>query len=184
MSAPRLPLLAVLVSTIALGLACGSPWKVVTTSGSPSALKGKMTYTVTADYKDTKIGEKTESQYLAEKDEETRGKFAGDKTGMHEDLVKALARNKSGVTFGDTGDVALTVHYNFIEPGVYTAVFNMPTTVTVRADFAVGGNVVDSIDITASQQSDIYHPSSGQRMRNCADTLGNYINMFIAGANK
>lgn len=87
MSAPRLPLLAVLVSTIALGLACGSPWKVVTTSGSPSALKGKMTYTVTADYKDTKIGEKTESQYLAEKDEETRGKFAGDKTGMHEDLV-------------------------------------------------------------------------------------------------
>jgi hypothetical protein len=121
---------------------------------------------------------------LADKDAETQGKFQGDKKGMEEELMAVLGKNKGGYSFGASGDVAVNVAVTMIEPGVYTAVYNMPTTVLARVTFTKGGNAVDIIEVTTTQNADIYHPSSGQRMRNCAEQLGTRIVQFLDKANK
>ena len=164
---------------------CGPPWKVLKES-SPPAIKGKASFAVVADFGGMMVGGKSEAEYLAEKDEDAKANFAGDKDGMTEHFIKELSGAKGISIAGDpaSADVVVTVKWVFVEPGVYTAVFNKPTTVTARVSFAVGGEVMDEIEITYTQQADIYHPSSGQRMRNCAEEIGAIARKFINEANK
>lgn len=174
---------AILATLAALLLACGSPWKVITSSGPPSALKGVTAYAVTMSYDGLMVGKKSESEYVSGKDADAAASFAGDKAGMEEALRRQLGGNKAGYTF-DGGEITVHVNVNMIEPGFYAAVAKMPTSVVSTVTFKKGDQVLDVIEVVTAQDADIYRPSSGQRMRICAEQLGDRIVAFLKKANK
>lgn len=165
---------------------CGERWLVVTASGPPSALFGKTSFAFSSDFSKLSVGGKTVDAYVAEKGADTKASFEGDLKGMNDDLLKILKSNKSGWTFieGGEAEVQVVSAWTFIEPGVFTAVFNMPTQTTTRISFAIGGQVVDEAEFKAYKDADLYHPSSGQRMRNCAEDIGDQVLDFLTRANK
>lgn len=179
------PLLFAAASSTLLLAGCGERWTVLTASGPPSALMGKTSFAFSSSFTNVSIGGKTEESYLSDKDDNARNNWAGDKTGMHADMLKVLQSNNKGWTFADGGsaDVAVSVDWTFVEPGVFTAVFNMPSQTVSQVSFAVGGTVVDKIELKSYQDADIYHPSSGQRLRNCAEDSANQILDFLNRAN-
>ncbi len=50
--------------------------------------------------------------------------------------------------------------------------------------FEKGGQVLDVIEVTTSRDADIIFASSGQRMRSCAEQIGDRMVMFLKKANK
>ncbi len=165
-------------------LACANPWKVLHSSGPPSALKGVTTFKVTVDYEGLMIGGKSEAEYVGGKDADTAASFAGDKKGMQEAFLATLVSNKSDFAFGDTGQVDVRINVRFIEPGFYVGVAKMPTSLITDVTFSKDGQVLDQIEIPTAQDPDMLHASSGGRMRDCAVIAANDVLLFLKKANK
>ncbi|MCB9765715.1 MAG: hypothetical protein H6739_38430 [Alphaproteobacteria bacterium] len=178
-----LRLFAALLIAVTFGAGC-TPYTVLKQS-APSALLGQTSYHVEPSYDNLKVGGKSEDAYLAEKDADTRESFQGDKEGMHQAFVEGFASAgvKDGYSVGHTGakdgDVEVTVSWEFVEPGVFTAFVNIPTRVAARVAFSVNGELTDEIMVEAMVEADVYHPSSGQRMRDAARICGGYTARYI-----
>ena len=84
---------------------------------------------------------------------------------------------------GGAGDVAVRMEWAWLEPGFYAGVAARPTEMRVRAHFTVDGVEVDTVEFYAAQGADIYHPSAGQRMRNCAENIGGQMVEFLGYVN-
>jgi len=181
--------MAIGAMTLTIGsMSCGKPYKPLKVSGPPSALQGKTEFVVKSSYDNLRIGAKTEEEYLAEKKDVTKDKFDGDKRGMEEAFIGRLA-TESGYTVSEAqaenGEkVLITIDWFFIEPGFYVGVMARPTVVKAKLSFVVGGEVKDEIEVQASQQADIYHPSSGQRMRDCAHRIAKITARFYKDLNE
>lgn len=178
---------AVLLLTGAVGSGCGPRWAVIQQSGPPSALVGIQAYKVTGRTEGLTVGGGTEQEHLADKDAEQRVEWAADKQGMMAEFLAGLRLEGREFEFEEgpagEGEPELIVDWVSIEPGVFSYVLNLPTHVTARLSFKVGGAVVDRIEITQSENATAFNASVGGRMRACGRRIGVVGGEFLHHAN-
>ena len=74
---------------------CGKPYQIVKQT-TPNPFVGKRQFVVLAvDYADLRIGEKTESEYVGGKSDDSAASFQGDKEGINEKFLEALRAHSS-----------------------------------------------------------------------------------------
>ena len=182
---------AVVVAAMALvGVGCGPSWQVVK-QANPNPFVGVKNFSlenVSYPQGGIQVGDKTEDAWLAEKKPEQVESYKKDKDDTANAIAKKLTENKSGLAFSQVppgtpaaGDTFLVKPIiTFLEPGIFTAVFNIATTVRMSAQVLdKSGTVVDEIAFTASQPADLYHPATGPRMVNCGEELGEQLVKYL-----
>jgi hypothetical protein len=137
------------------------------------------------------VGAKTEQEYLASKEPKTQESWKADLQAMSQLYTQALSQNAKGlkVAAGPAaapGPYAVRANVNFIEPGIFTAIYNAPSVVKATIRIAdAQGVVLDEINITTkvapgSIMGVPTNVSTGERLRKCAELLGRISAQYLA----
>ncbi|AKT44003.1 hypothetical protein [Chondromyces crocatus] len=185
---------------MALGFAsllmgCGPRWQVVHQT-TPSPLVNQRSFAVLPiEYSGLRVGEKTEAQYLSEKDAKQQESFQADKDALNQNFARALIEGAAG----DAINVALATGpsaapfeirpvVTFIEPGFYAVVASMPSEVHMTLRITLpNGQVIDEITLAHSTDSRSgfsvggisMNPSSGGRLRKDGEGLGEIVAKYL-----
>ena len=188
-------LAAALASAPLVLAGCGPKW-VVLTQAAPNPLAGQTKFgLMPVDYTGVIVGEKTEAEYLASKDEETRTSWVGDKGGIDTEFGKVLMEKATGaginvVKATGPGDAPFMIRpkVEFIEPGIYTYVYNKASQVRMKVQITTpDGKVIDEIAIKHATPAGITNPAVGNRLRDDGEALGvitaGYLKFRVTGQN-
>lgn len=172
---------------------CGPKW-IVLTQASPNPLQGQNKFgMMPVDYTGLIVGEKSEAEYLASKDEETRGKWSGDKAAIDTEFNKVLTEQAGAaginiVKATGPGDAPFMIrpHVEFIEPGFYTYVINKASQVRMKVQITTpDGKVIDEIAIKHGTPASLTNPAVGNRLRDDGEALGaitaSYLRVRVLG---
>jgi len=174
-------MLAALFLTV---VGCGVPWTVVR-QAAPSPLVGKTSFALNPiDFTGLRVGEKDEAGYLAEKDDDSKANWVGDKKGMNDEFAKACAAEASGMGIqvmpGGKAEFVIQPKVSWIEPGFYAYVAakasNVQMTVVIQD---ASGNVVDEITMEHATGASMTNPAVGNRLRDDAEALGAYMARYL-----
>ncbi len=172
--------LATALAAAPLLVGCGPKW-IVLTQATPNPLLNQNKFgLMPVEYTGLIVGEKSEADYLSSKDEETRASWAGDKAGIDTELGKVLTEKaaESGITIVKATGPAdapfmIRPKVEFIEPGIYTYVYNKPSEVRMKVQITTpDGKVVDEIAIKHATPASITNPAVGNRLRDDGEALG------------
>lgn len=182
-------LAAFLFAAALLTTGCQS-W-VVVKQAKPNPLVGKSAFALEElHFEAVSIGGKTETAYLADKEEKSRQSWQTDKTEAVRIFADKLRAGTRGVTFTDPAtpgaQFVVRVLVTYWEPGSYAVVLNIPSEMRLSMTVADDkGSVVDEVAFKRQIGATMTSPSSGDRMRTAAELLGNdvasYLNTRIAG---
>ena len=179
--------LAAALSAAPLLAGCGPKW-IVLTQATPNPLLNQNKFGIMpVDYTGLTVGEKTEADYLASKDEETRASWAGDKTGIDTEFGKVLSEKATEhginiVKATGPGDAPFMIRpkVEFIEPGIYTYVYNKSSEVRMKVQITTpDGKIVDEISIRHGTPASITTPAVGNRLRDDGEALGAIVAGYL-----
>ena len=179
--------LAAALSAAPLLAGCGPKW-IVLTQATPNPLLNQNKFGIMpVDYTGLTVGEKTEADYLASKDEETRASWAGDKTGIDTEFGKVLSEKATEhginiVKATGPGDAPFMIRpkVEFIEPGIYTYVYNKSSEVRMKVQITTpDGKIVDEISIRHGTPASITNPAVGNRLRDDGEALGAIVAGYL-----
>lgn len=172
---------------------CGPRW-VVLTQATPNPLLNQNKFgLMPIDYTGLVVGEKSEAEYLASKDEESRASWAGDKGGIDTEFGKVLMEKATGaginvVKATGPGDAPFMIRpkVEFIEGGIYTYVYNKASLVRMKVQITTpDGKVIDEIAIKHGTPASITNPAIGNRLRDDGEGLGaitaQYLQVRVTG---
>jgi hypothetical protein len=193
----RLQLLLLLGALSLFFLGCAPKWTVIQqATPNPFVGKGGDFSVLPIDYSELKVGEKSEEQYLAAKDEKQQASFQGDKQAVDERFQANLRENaqSEGVTVkaaaGQNKGFLIKPKVEFFEPGYYAVVASAPSEIRMRVTIeGPDGKVLDIIEVrhqTDSKSSGMSiggistNPSSGGRLRDDAEWIGEAVAEYLA----
>lgn len=166
---------------------CGPRW-IVLTQAAPNPLVNQNKFgLMPIDYTGLIVGEKSEAEYLASKDEESRASWAGDKGGIDTEFGKVLMEKATGaginvVKATGPADAPFMIRpkVEFIEGGIYTYVFNKPSEVRMKVQITTpDGKVIDEIAIKHGTPASITNPAIGNRLRDDGEALGAIMAQYL-----
>jgi hypothetical protein len=176
--------LAGLASLALLTVACGPAYTVVhQATPNPFTQPGCKLAVAPLTFEGLQVGEKSEAQYLSEKDDGQRSSFEEDKKATSEAFMSRVA-SKNPALFvqaaGAPNTFVLRSNLAFWEPGFYAVMASKAAEGIFKIQITdPGGNVLDEIRVTASVPSTLTTPSTGQRMRlvgeDAADRTTKYL---------
>jgi hypothetical protein len=183
MKIPSLPPALLVALPLALAsAACVPRWHVISQT-SPDPLVGMSEFSVEPlHFEHTRVGEKTEEEYLSGKDPGQEESWRADKAGMSERFAAGLSSAASGLRLtgpGGPGPVILPT-VRFIETGYYAGVSQRDTELTMRVQImSTEGNLLDEIEIHSAISASLLNPASGTRMRQAAEDLGGVTAKYV-----
>lgn len=168
------------------GVGCGPHW-VVVRQAAPNPLRGQSQFVIEAvTYPNLLVGDKPEAVWLADKKEDARQSFEGDKAETAKNLIEQLiARAGSrGIQVipwsGTPGAFNLRPAITFFEPGNYNGFVNTATTVQVSVQIlSAQGQIIDEVIFRSDIPASIYNPTSGGRMHIAGKDLGGQIANYL-----
>lgn len=170
-------LAAALLTASAAGVAC-APYNIVQQSGPPSALKGMSDVAVKFDWSQVKVLGKSEQEYLSEKDDEEKADFAKIKQETDAAILQGLQENGGGARFAaagaelDPNAPQVVVQYGYVQTGIYTPVYSLPSKVVTRFHWSRDGKVTDVIETQSTIGASLTTPSDHQRMEMAGRNIG------------
>lgn len=188
-------LLFAFAAAAALLAGCAPRWTVLR-EAQPNPFVGKTEFAVMPiDYSGLHVGELTEAEYLARKDEGQQASFDGDKRGMiakFEEAMRSAAADEGIHVQSAEGEVTapfiIKPHVTFVEPGFYAVVASGASQVnmTVRIETAQG-QLLDEIELIHATNSAngssvmgiSLNPSSGGRLREDAEEIGDAMGEYL-----
>lgn len=179
--------LAAALAAAPLLAGCGPKW-IVLSQASPNPLLNQTKFgLMPVDYAGLMVGGKSEAEYLAAKDEESRASFAGDKGGVDTEFGKVLTEKSTanGITVvkaSGPGDAPFMIRpkVDYIEGGVYAYVYNKPSEVRMKVQITTpDGKVIDEIAVKHSTSASITKASSGGRLRDDGEALGATVAAYL-----
>ncbi|WP_438023853.1 hypothetical protein [Sorangium sp. So ce233] len=171
----------------ALLAGCGHPWKT-SRQAVPNPFYGKGRFgVVPVTFHALEVGDVTEADWMAEKDDEQRLNWQGDKAAINEQFTEALLAQAASediavVQATSAADAPFFIRANvtFYEPGIFTGVFNMDTVLKATVQITdPAGMVLDEVLFETKSPASLYNPSSGGRARDAARQLGKLTAMYI-----
>ena len=180
----------------ALVTGCAPKWTVIQ-QASPNPFVGKTGdfQVLPIDYSELKGGERSEEQYLSEKDEKQQASFQGDKQAVDERFqaeLKDTAQGEGisvGSAAGQNKGFLIKPKVEFFEPGFYAVVASAPSEIRMRISIeGPDGKILDIIEVR--HQTDLEssgfsiggistNPSSGGRLREDAEWIGEAVAEYI-----
>lgn len=179
--------LAAALAAAPLLAGCGPRW-IVLTQASPNPLLNQNKFgLMPIDYTGLIVGEKSEAEYLASKDEESRASWAGDKGGIDTEFGKVLTERATGagitvVKATGPADAPFMIRpkVEFIEGGIYTYVYNKASQVRMKVQITTpDGKVIDEIAIKHGTAASITNPAIGNRLRDDGEALGAIMAQYL-----
>jgi hypothetical protein len=167
-----------LASTALVG--CGPPWQILH-AAEPNPFVNQRTFAVLPiDYIGLEVGEKSEPEYLAEKDAETRQNWTGDKLGMNEEYAKHLIEeaNERGIrvtlaTGPASAPFIIRPAVRWLEPGFYVGVASGSSEVKMTVQITTpDGKVLDEIQMSHRTGASLVNSATGHRLRSDGAGLG------------
>ncbi|WP_438015385.1 hypothetical protein WMF18_31555 [Sorangium sp. So ce315] len=167
--------------------ACGHPWKT-SRQAVPNPFYGKGRFgIVPVTFHALEVGDVTEADWMAEKDDEQRLSWQEDKAAINQQFAEALMDRAASddilvVKAASAADAPFFIRSNltFYEPGIFTGVFNMDTVLKATVQITdPAGMVLDEVLLEAKSPASIYNASSGGRARDAASQLGKLTAMYI-----
>lgn len=154
-------------------LGCGPPWRVIRTSGPPSAIAGATQVAVVFDYSMLLMGGRPESEWLATQPPDDQNAYLAVRQSMEEqfllELTAELGREGIAVGRGSGAEpLVLFVRYTRIEMGFYRFMVNMPSILDTNLAFAPGGGVSDEISLHLQREATMRDASIDERLDWCA----------------
>ena len=140
------------------------------------------------DFAGLEIGSKPEAIYLAEKSQDQRDSFMGDKAGINEEFTGALIQEARALGF----DVVLATGPNdapfqirpsvaWLEPGFFAGVMGAPSRVRMRVQIVLpDGRVLDEIRIEHATGASFVNAASGSRLRADGKGLGALTAKYVS----
>ncbi|WP_437574632.1 hypothetical protein [Sorangium sp. So ce887] len=133
------------------------------------------------------VGNTTEADWMAEKDDEQRQSWQEDKAAMNEEFTEALVEKAASedavvVRASSAADAPFFIRANvtFYEPGIFTGVFNMDTLLKATVQITgPAGKVLDEVLFETKSKSSLTNPSSGGRARDAASQFGRLTAMYL-----
>jgi hypothetical protein len=183
----RSMLIAVLLTLAALVVGCGPPWQIVR-QANPSPFVGQKKFAVLpVNFTGLRVGEKDEAGYLAEKDEESKGKWAGDKLGINSEFTTNLtttAQEYGIVVVPATGpaDAPFVIRpaVAWLEPGYFIGISAGSSKVKMTVQItAPDGAVLDEILIEHGTGGSIQNAAVGTRLREDGENLGKILGKYL-----
>ena len=167
--------------------ACGHPWKVAV-QAAPNPFYGKGRFgVIPVTFNQLIVGDKTEREWMSEKDGDQQASWQEDKGAMNEKFTAALV--EGGASYGVSivrstgpGDAPFLIRPNvtFYEPGIYSFVFNKNTVVKMTIQITdPTGQVLDEVLIERMSPATITNPSSGGRARDAAAQVGKVMAKYL-----
>lgn len=183
----HLALAVALLTATAAGTAC-APYAIVQQSGPPSALQGVSQVAVRFDWSKVSVLGKTEQEYLSEKNAEEQADFAKIKLETDAAILQGLQDNGGGAQFSAAGPdldpnaPQVVVQYGYVQTGIFTPVYSLPSKVTTRFAWSRDGKVTDVIETNATIGASLTTPSDHQRMEMAGRNLGRAAGKFFVTA--
>ena len=159
-----------------------APWRVVR-QAAPNPLEGKKTFALAPiSFRGLHVGETTEQDYLAEKSQETRQKWVGDKKAINATFARTLVAEaeEAGIEIDPMGSGSFTIHPRvaWLEPGFHVGMAKKSS--KVRLTFVIidrDGNLIDHVKLT--------HGSEGYtirgRLEDDAEALASRVADYLQG---
>ncbi|MBW2523458.1 MAG: hypothetical protein JRI23_04760 [Deltaproteobacteria bacterium] len=182
--------LSVVVALAVSSLGCSTHevWQV-TRYAHPNPLVGQTELGVTPlDFADLKVGEETESEYVARKGGDFRVKWRDDKAVMKALFEQKLRDRASyrGIRFVDVGDAPFVVHprVTFLQRGYFGGAVRQRARLKAVVDITTAdGRLIDQIvvtEIVENVEDDRLNITAGARMRRLAEKLGDHTAQYVA----
>lgn len=174
--------LAVVGATV---MGCARPWRVLQQSPD-NPLNGAAEISVEPLRFDAmRVGDDTESVYVAGLDEEGKKTWAEDKEAMADQFFKALRDEaaKAGlkiVPARESAKYVLRGHVRFIEPGFYAYVAAQPSETRIVVTVSrPDGEVVDEIEVVNQTNATISNAAVSNRVRKDAKKIGKAVGKYL-----
>ena len=134
-----------------------------------------------------RVGDNQEDAWLAMKKPDEVASYKQDRDETIVAFTAQLVTNKAGLSVaslapGASAGEGFVVRpvFTALEPGIFTAVYNLPTTLQMTAQVLdKSGDVVDEVNFTATVPADIYHPATGKRMKDAGRDLGDQLVKYL-----
>lgn len=184
MSRPALRLLLGLAFSL-YATACGPPWRVMRTSGPPSALLGMQSLGVSFDYSALMMGGMPEAQWLLTQPPEDQGSYLAVRATMENEFLAELGTSLAPlpvVRATGTETHVIVVRYTMLEMGAYRVFFAMDSRLDSDLGFGPSGTITDEIAVRTSRVANLYNPSIDQRMNWCARRVAQLAAEYIRRA--
>lgn len=151
---------------------CGPKWTVVRQATPNPMNVASSFYVEPPSLEGLHVGEKTESEWLAEKGDDTKRKWEGDKSAMASNFSEGFDSGRGGDVLraeGPTGAFTVRTRFDRYEPGYDAVVARSNAFIDATVDL-VGpdGAVVDEFVVHAEAGG----ISAGLRARKCASIVG------------
>jgi hypothetical protein len=178
-----MPFLLLMVVCVA---GCGGSWSVIK-QAAPNPFTPDGTFAVAPPtFENLRVGDKSEAEWLTEKDEKARMIHEGDKQSYGNAFVTAMnAHKKSLKIVAEGARFTVKSHLYWMEPGYYAMVSHAPARVKVRVDVAdEKGTVVDQVEFTGQGAAiEPFNPvprgTVGERLRECADEVAAKVSRYL-----
>lgn len=183
----RNALLFLMLCFVGLLTACGHPWKVAV-QAVPNPFYGQGRFgVIPITFNNLTVGDKTEREWMSEKDGDQQSSWQEDKGAMNERFAAALieggaSEGVSVVRATGPQDAPWLIRANvtFYEPGVFSFVFNKDTVVKMTVQITdPTGRVLDEIFIERMSIANLANPSSGGRARDAAAQNGKLLAKYL-----
>ncbi|MCS6915353.1 MAG: hypothetical protein RMK29_21660 [Myxococcales bacterium] len=177
-------------AAVLVGAGCAPAWTVVK-QANPNPITPQTSLAVEPiRFEGLMVGKKTEEAYLADKKPEQQESWKSDLAAMQQIFSSTLVEQAKGlqVVAGapeQGGPYLIKPAVTFIEPGVFTAMFNIPSQVHMTLQVAdPQGAVVDEIrmKVSVAPGNIMGVPtmvSVGERLRECAKRLAKLTAMYL-----
>lgn len=171
----------------ALIMGCGPPWQIVK-QATPDPFMGKKSFVVLpVNFTGLRVGEKDEASYLAEKDQEARNNWAGDKEGINGEFIKSLQiqANKAGIQVTPSAAPAgaefiIKPVVAWVEPGYYIGISAGSSRVNMTVQITTpDGAVLDEILLQHGTGGSIQNAAVGTRLRQDGEDIGHYLGRYL-----
>lgn len=181
-----------LVLAAALGatsvLAGCRPHWIAYAQANPNILAGQGRFgLLPIDFANLAVGEKTENDYLAEKDDEQRSGWAGDKVAIDNEFAMSImaTATRDGIsvvkaTGPQDAPFMIRAHVERIEPGFFAFIVNKDSEVRMKVQIITpDGTLIDEFGIEHKTHGTIKTSSVRERLREDGKGLGTYAAEYL-----
>lgn len=151
---------------------CGGPHWTVLKQADPNPLtKTSKFFVDKVSLEGMRVGTKSENEWIADKDAETKSKWDGDKVAMSDEFARGFDDAHDALQMAPAGAGAFTVraHYVHYEPGYYVGVSSGNAEIQAIVDIVdPNGTTVDEFQVRAKAGG----LAAGARARHCAHEIG------------
>lgn len=164
---------------------CGPAWKVVRTSGPPSALTAVTDVGVAFDYSDMIIEGKYKEQAWLDAKTKEDGKYLetwADLKGRFEKAVLTGVQVKfpsAHPVASGQGQAVMVVRPQTFQLGKFIPFYQPPTTINANIGFDVGGQITDEINTMSSYPASITQPSVFNHIGHVGQAIGRTGGAFL-----